>query len=193
MGKWWIIAIIAILLIIVGILGMYAYYTNFKTEQNTVNGKQLADEIKNTMTEEEALETISSQNMISPNSTIKKTTYFEICNHENVKIEDIPNELINKGEKDVKEYYKDWIIKSYTPTKIEIEKKINEFCDRHYELKEHNGVIGIYKIDKLNNKILKKDTHIQTKYLPEIDLTRLNDGIQVVGEEELNSALEDFE
>ena len=193
MNKWWIIAIIAILLIISSAIGIYAYYVKYKTDQNTIKGKQLAEDIKNTIIEENTLETVSNQNIISPNALVKKTTYFEVCNHEITDIEDIPNELINKEEKEVKEYYKDWNIKLYSPTKIEIEKKLNDFCDRHFELKEHEGVIGIYKIDKLNNRVFREDTQIQTKYLPEMDLIRLKDGIQVIGEEELNSVLEDFE
>lgn len=41
-----------------------------------------------------------------------KNTVYKICNHTVQKTEIIPEELINKEEKDIEQYYKDWQIKS---------------------------------------------------------------------------------
>ena len=57
----------------------------------------------------------------------------------------------------------------------------------------HNGVIGIYTVDQNGNESLKQDTEIQIQYLPEIDIENLKKGIYVIGDEALNSALEDYE
>ena len=65
--------------------------------------------------------------------------------------------------------------------------------EEHYIIKEHNDVIGIFKIDSEKNEVFIKDTEIQTKYLPEIDLINLKSGIVLKSEEEVRSALEDFE
>ena len=67
------------------------------------------------------------------------------------------------------------------------------FCNEHYVLKVHNGVIGIYTVDQNGNETLKQDTEIQIQYLPEIDIENLKKGIYVIGDEALNSALEDYE
>ncbi len=64
---------------------------------------------------------------------------------------------------------------------------------KQYILKDHDGVIGIFEINSKNEEILVKDTQIQTKYLPEIDLIKLKNGIIINSEEELSSTLEDFE
>ena len=102
-------------------------------------------------------------------------------------------ELVNKEEKDIQQYYKDWEIKKYSPTEVVLYREKDEYCDKHYVLRENNGVIAIYKIDDNNKETLRENTQIQTKYLPEIDLIKLKSGIYAIGEEELNSILEDFE
>lgn len=45
----------------------------------------------------------------------------------------------------------------------------------------------------MEKETLKEMTHIVTSYLPETDLAKLKEGIQVVGKEELNSTIEDYE
>ncbi len=196
MRKFWIIIIIVVVLLALGGgLGIYIYYLNNTTDKNSVKAKELADELKNTLVEEEqnTVSTSSNNVKISPNSIIIKNTYYKICNHEIRQIQNTPEELINKEQKDIEQYYKGWQVKKYSPTEIILYIEKEEYCNKHYVLRENNGVIGIYTIDQNNKETLKENTQIQTKYLPEIDLINLKKGIYVVGEEELNSALEDFE
>ena len=105
----------------------------------------------------------------------------------------IPEELINKEEKDIEQYYKDWQIKKFTSSEIVLYMEKDEYCDRHYVLKENNGVIAIYKVNQENEAVFKENTQIQVQYLPEVDLINLKKGIYAIGEEKLNSILEDFE
>ena len=138
MNKWWVIAlIIGVLIAIILALSIYIYYINYTTDKNTIKSKELADEIKEAITNEEVVTTSSKE-----------------------------------AESDSQE--------------LNNEKK-------QYKLKEHNGVIGIFEMNLENNEIFIKDTEIQTRYLPELDLVKLKDGIIVDSEEELNSTLEDFE
>ena len=60
-------------------------------------------------------------------------------------------------------------------------------------LREKNGYLAIYTIDLFGNETLKEMTQIVTSYLPETDIMRLKEGIQVNGKEELNATLEDYE
>ena len=120
-------------------------------------------------------------------------TVYKICNHTVQKTEIIPEELINKEEKDIEQYYKDWQIKKFTSSEIVLYMEKDEYCDRHYVLKENNGVIAIYKVNQENEAVFKENTQIQVQYLPEVDLINLKKGIYAIGEEKLNSILEDFE
>ena len=196
MRKFWIIMIIIVVLLALGgSIGIYIYNLKNTSNNNSVKAKELADELKKTLVEEEQnTVTTSSKNIkISHNSIVVKNTLYKICNHEIRQTEVIPVELVNKEEKDIQQYYKDWEIKKYSPTEVVLYREKDEYCDKHYVLRENNGVIAIYKIDDNNKETLRENTQIQTKYLPEIDLIKLNSGIYAIGEEELNSILEDFE
>ena len=196
MRKFWIIMIIIVVLLALGrSIGIYIYNLKNTSNKNSVKAKELADELKKTLVEEEqnTVSTSSKNIKISHNSIVVKNTLYKICNHEIRQTEAIPVELVNKEEKDIQQYYKDWEIKKYSPTEVVLYREKDEYCDKHYVLRENNGVIAIYKIDDNNKETLRENTQIQTKSLPEIDLIKLKSGIYAIGEEELNSILEDFE
>ena len=196
MRKFWIIMIIIVVLLALGgSIGIYINNLKNTSNKNSVKAKELADELKKTLVEEEqnTVSTSSKNIKISHNSIVVKNTLYKICNHEIRQTEAIPVELVNKEEKDIQQYYKDWEIKKYSPTEVVLYREKDEYCDKHYVLRENNGVIAIYKIDDNNKETLRENTQIQTKYLPEIDLIKLKSGIYAIGEEELNSILEDFE
>ena len=67
------------------------------------------------------------------------------------------------------------------------------FCNEHYIVKEDNGFISIYTVNKEGIQKLKEKTEISTMYLPEQDLENLKVGISIVGKMNLYSFLEDYE
>ena len=93
-------------------------------------------------------------------------------------------------------------------TKIEVSER-NEILDNNiqvvttmsseeekemvYVLKEYKENIAIYVLDEQEKEHLREVTHILTKYLTNIDIERLKEGIRVEGKEALNKALEDYE
>ena len=62
-----------------------------------------------------------------------------------------------------------------------------------YLIKEDNGYISIYVIDKNGKEYLRERTQIVTKYLPEADKIKLKEGIRANGKNELNKVIEDYE
>lgn len=81
----------------------------------------------------------------------------------------------------------------------EIQKKFEEVNsdlgenNTHYLLKNENGYIYVYYLDEKNVEYLYKRTTISVDYLSPEDVDDLDIGIEVVGSEELNKILEDFE
>ncbi len=187
MRKGWIIGL-AIFLLIVGMaLGFYVYNNNKTEDINIINDKKLAEEENN------IIYTAVIEEKVSPNAKVLQKIYFTGCDHLLKETQDVPETLVNKTEEEVKKYYKDWTIDSFSPNEIIIYKEQSGFCAQHYLIKEHNGVLGIYTIDENGKITLKEDTEIQTMYLPEADLEKVKQGIEAVGNMELNSVLEDFE
>jgi len=124
--------------------------------------------------------------------TIKKL--YTICNHIVEKSENISIEAINLNQEEFQKKYSDWEIQKFTSHEIVLYKEIKDYCGEHYSLKDINGYIGIYKLDKNDNEAeLVKVTNISTEYLPETDLIKMKNGIKVYTDKELNKMLEDFE
>lgn len=65
--------------------------------------------------------------------------------------------------------------------------------NKQYILRENDGFINVYYINEKGEEILYRVTDICTKYLGEEDVKELQEGINVVGIQELNQLLEDFE
>ena len=195
MRKGYIIAIAIALLLLLGIV--FAVFTNNRDntlDSNMIEDKQLAEgqDINNSTVNTVETSSEENDNILHTASIIKKT-YYKGCDHLIREIEDVDVELVNKNEEEVKEKYPDWELQGYSREEIVLYKEVEGFCNEHYVLKVHNGVIGIYTVDQNGNETLKQDTEIQIQYLPEIDIENLKKGIYVIGDEALNSALEDYE
>ena len=200
MDKRWIVAVIVTVIIGLAIgVGFAMFSGNNDTEKmEYVSEKELADAEEkensiNQLESQNAIETSSTQDTISPNAIIIKKTYYEACDHLIRKTEDIPEELVNKTEEELKEEFADWKIEEYTPTQIILYKTDNGNCGEHYFVQEHNGVIGIYTVDEYGIKTLEEDTEISTLYLPEEDIQNLKAGVEIVGHTNLVEFLEDYE
>lgn len=183
--------IIAIVLIIIGItivnqsneeLNVVNEITyNNITTQNTINANI------------ELVTTNSSEEKTSPNCVLIFKTYYKKCEHITVKNKEIPEELVNKTREEVEEFYSDWKVVTYNDLQILLYKEEEGICNEHYIIKEKDGYIAIYTINENNKETLQEMTQILTAYLPEEDLIRLKEGIQIQGKENLNQALEDYE
>lgn len=65
--------------------------------------------------------------------------------------------------------------------------------NRHYILKEKDDFINVYYINEDQEEVLYRVTDIGIEYLAEEDTEKLKQGIEVVGLQNLNQLLEDFE
>ena len=84
------------------------------------------------------------------------------------------------------------IISTSTSEESPLKKQLEE-QDNHYVIRDNNGYIYVYLIDSNEKETLYQITEIVTSYLPQTDQIALKEGIRVVGKEELNATLEDYE
>jgi len=188
--------IIFILIISLGISFMIGVYL-----QKISNLEEIAFEPEYTKTEkiiknaEDILaETSSVGNKTSPNTKIIEKKYYNDCGHLREEEKKIDEKLINKTESEFQIEYIGWEIQKFTPSEITVYKEVYDFCDEHYLLKEMEGEIIIYALDKNGNqREVIRETGIQTKYLSEVDIENLKKGINVYGEKDLNQIIEDYE
>ncbi len=195
MRKYIILALV--LALILGFaLGFYLYKLNKINEQIAFEAEYRKMESENVIREAENIikETSSSENKTSPNTIIIEKKYYNDCGHLTQTQEKIKEKLINKSESELQAEYIGWEIQKFTPAEVVVYKEINDFCDEHYMLKDVDGEIMVFGLDKYGNeKEVIKETGIQTKYLSEVDIENLKLGMKVYGIKELNQLLEDFE
>jgi len=192
----YIIFILAVGLVASIILGFYLHKLNKVDEQIAFEAEYRKLETENIIRQAENIlvETSSIEEKTSPNAKIIEKRYYKDCEHIMQEKKAIEDKLINKTKADIQIEYIGWEIQKFTSNEVVVYKEINDYCDNHYILKEVEGEIVVYKLDKYNNeKELIKKTGIQTKYLPQSDIEDLKKGIVVYSRKELNQLLEDFE
>ena len=119
--------------------------------------------------------------------------YYEECNHTIKEYVDIPMDLVNKTEEDLKKEYPYWQIEKYSSNEIILYKEFNSNCGQHFLVKGDEGKITVYKVNENGEEEVYEKTEISVEYLSETDKIKIMEGIKVNGIEELNQLLEDFE
>ena len=152
------------------------------------------DVSKNEVQANEALPTISKNIKILPNTNLGLKRKHIKCNHISLEFVDLPKELINKTEDEVKTLYKEWKIEEFFENKVILYKEVKGICDEHFYIGLGEEFIEIYRvIDEKENKVLYKKTDVSKNYLTEEDIKKLEEGIKVYGKDILSSVIEDFE
>lgn len=194
--KKYIIFVAILALILSFILGLYLYKLNRENEKIAFEAKYGEEQVENILKEAENLiqETSKNKNITTPNTKIIEKKYYKDCDHLVEEENKINTNLVNKDESEIQTQYIGWEIQKFSQNEVVVYKEVNDFCDEHYLLKDVEGEIIVYRLDKYNTpKEVMQETGIQTKYLSEIDMENLKEGIKVCGKENLSLQLEDFE
>ncbi len=161
----------------------------------------IADEIKfkedgqESKTEEDNdfIDASTEEEKTTPNTEFVLKKYYSDCEHITQDESEIPEEMVNLTENELKENYKEWKVEEFSKDKVVLSKEVLGFCGEHYLLIEEEGKVKIYSLDAEGNKTLEEETEIAVEYLPETDKIILKNGIYIYGEEELNKIREDYE
>lgn len=202
MKKIWMIIPIILVILIGIVVGRLIYNNNVKLAnknniiQNEIN--IVSEKVTDDCTEEyqevqEEVVANSQEEKISPNCLLILKKYYDECNHTINEYVDVPQDLVNGTEEDLKKEYPYWQIEKYSSNEIILYKEFNSNCGQHFVLKEDEGKITVYKINENNEEEIYEKTEISVEYLSETDKGKISEGIKVNGIEELNQLLEDFE
>ena len=202
MKKIWMIIPIILVILIGIVVGRLIYNNNEKlanknniiqNEINIVSEKVTDDCIEEYQEVQEEIATNSQEEKISPNCLLILKKYYDECNHTINEYVDVPQDLVNGTEEDLKKEYPYWQIEKYSSNDIILYKEFNSNCGQHFVLREDEGKITVYKINENNEEEIYEKTEISVEYLSETDKGKISEGIKVNGIEELNQLLEDFE
>ena len=110
--------------------GIYAYNKGSISDTNVISDKRLAESSENEIQninniENKVVPTSIVNTKISPNAIIIEKRYYKDCDHLIREVVDIPKELINKTEEDVKESCLGWKLEGYSTTEIVLYKEFD--------------------------------------------------------------------
>lgn len=140
----------------------------------------------------EVVETVVEETKLSPYAKMVIEKKFTKCGHTSVEIQDLPIELVNMTESDIKNKYTDWEIRSFSSNEVSLFREIEANCNDHFVLKSKEGFLAVY--NKVTDDVLnlKEVMDIDISHLPSEDLLELENGINVYGEDALSMLIEDF-
>lgn len=141
----------------------------------------------------EILEASSVEEKILPTAEFAMKKVYNECGHFKFEYAELPQELVNLTEEELKDYYKDWEIEEFSQARVILAKEINSLCDEHFIIKLGEKYVQVFHLEADGNLVLYETTDISREYLPEEDIKKLEEGVYVFGEGKLNSVLEDFE
>ena len=160
-------------------------YNNFLVENNIIT-----NEIDNNI---DILETSFEDDKIEIDTKlILKKKYID-CKHTITKEVELPGELINLTEEELKVRYPEWKIEEFDDDEVVLYKNVYGLCTEHFVIESGEEFIEVYSLNEEYDKKLYEVTNISIEYLTEDDIEKLNQGIYVYGVQELNSILENFE
>lgn len=195
MRKTWIVCGLIIVMGTAIVFGIYLANRD-KAEQERIDTQTQAkfeNQIERENREENLLETASTEEKVSPNAMLQKRVYYTKCDHLMQEEEKVKPEEVNCTKEEFEKRYTNWKIEMFSPDRIEIYQEVSKTCPQHFRLRENEGVIVIDQADENGKYHEIEQTEINTKYLSEEDQAKLATGILIVGENKLNSTLEDYE
>ena len=191
--------IIMCIIITIIIFSIFIYYIGRAYKENQIdfnasNGIIKENSLRSDIQTNDLQETSSKENIVvSPSAKIEMTQYYEECGHFVKEEYKVPTSIVNMSENKVKEYYSGWEVRSFSSDKIELYKKSDGMCNEHYVLRDIDGYVNVFVLNKKGNETLYRATDILTKYLSEADRASLVNGAYVVGKDDLEMMLQDFE
>lgn len=182
------IFLFGILIFIVSI-GIGFYYSKLWKKEHMPEAVIIENEMeKNVVTE-----TSSNEEKLSFDASFKLKKYYNECGHVKVNQAEIPIEMINLTEDEIKMSYPDWKIEEFNENNLILSQNVDSMCDEHFVLRLGESNVEVYQMREFDDFELFKTTNISKDYLTSTDISNLEEGIFVYGTSNLNSALEDFE
>ena len=191
--------IFAVILTISIILAGYILFSGEELEENGVENKTYVSElVEDECTEEyeeyqNAITVDSKEEKVAANAILILKKYYQKCEHTINEYVELPQELVNMTEEEVKAQYPNWEVIGFETGKVTLYKEFDDVCGEHFKLKVEDGNVVVYIVNNDGTESVYEKTNISSEYLTETDLINMQDGLEIYGKEELNQIIEDFE
>lgn len=170
--------------------GIGYVYTTAKYGKGTVQ----ADEQENTanIQAKDYTPTSTTEQKITPSTKMVYQYYYTEDGVTEVQEEIPPYFMLDLTLSDISKYYTNWDIVSFSPKEVVMRKTIVGQSQQIYVVGQKDGYVAVYYEEEQEGVSLKELTGIPVDGLSEDEKLRLNQGIKVMGNEELARTLENY-
>lgn len=163
-------------------------YNNYSQSKNRTQGQDIY----------RASEVSASDIQLKENATIVFNRIYLKCNEVNKEQIVADEKVIGKNKKQLEELFSDWDIKELSPEKIVLQKSINSYSPQYYKIGSYDStdgeiMVAVFAFDIDGNEILEDITSTPLSLLHENEVSKLDEGIYVKGEEKLYEMLENYD
>lgn len=176
-------------------IGAFLYFGGAADIRN--NAIQTAEAANNTKEEAETTDTNNEDyTEVSANDGLKETAVFtyefynEITDSTDSLQGECPVELVGMTMADVKAYYSDWQVLSFSPNNVLLRKVIGVNDDERYVVSAYDDCVAVFYENTEDGIYMLTD--IPVSGLDHDKQVMLNDGIYVEGKDRLRRILEDY-
>ncbi len=127
-----------------------------------------------------------------PNTQLIFRTYYNSCDHTSEKAVKTAEDEVDMDEGQLEAKYPGWDVTGFSPPVVELSRRINTYCPRHYIIGVADGFIAVYVYDENGQKVLQEKTDISVKTLTPEDQRALSSGIVTDTEEQKEQTIEGF-
>ena len=178
-----IITVLICVIVILGAMITAVVISRPKDNQEQLNAEEnILDECTDEyeeMQQNVLVETNAEEVKISPNCSFTVRTYYKECGHITSQYNNIPEELVNKTEAELKEMYPEYMVETFKSNEVIVYVEKEGECGEHYLVKDLDGKVVIYERLSDGTERLLEETSITTDYLPETDKIQMEKGIEV--------------
>lgn len=177
----------------------YIAINNKMINQNPSNemttNEYVIDEEQKEDIAEETTQAVAALNVprITPSTKLVYEYYYEEDGQIKKEEEVPPYFLIDMTRKDLEESYPDWQLKSFSQSEVVMRKNIVGKSKERYIIKEYDGYVAVFFQEPIDGVSLRELTDTPVASLSPDEQNKLKTGINVIGEEALMSALENYE
>lgn len=143
--------------------------------------------------DEEVKAVAAVETKISPYATLTIEKFFKTCAHTTLETVEIPKELVNMTKEELQAKYEKWYIKKFSDKEVHLYREVDANCSSHFVVKEDAGKVAVFAQIDSKSMQFKKSTNIDFDTLRDEDKELIKEGVELYGEEELSSFIEDFE
>lgn len=132
------------------------------------------------------------ETVIGENAEIVYQYYYTEDRRTAEQVEPVQNYLLGLNLAQVRSIYNGWQVVYFSPDKVILRSTVEGRSDESFLLGEQNGMLAVFRENADGKISLYECTDVPLSVLPELERQQIQDGVRILGEDNLARVLADY-